>query len=291
MAIDALGLPRAKIVEALDELGIPTGWEIGTQLRLGVELAGLDRKATQVAGFRNQVVGRIAERVFRDQHLAILEPEFEIIDYHAAGEHRDYGVNRDGHELPINVKTASTLFRNAKNFGLDPEDCIPISSYKALGAVRRVPDLVYVDLVDFTLRERADRVIEGLTGSYAILWDLFSWYGGKGAKAAQDAYVDRLFDHHGSELDALAPGVTQFRVISAQRVLAILRDIPTRVPGLGVKAAGTGSFVAEVNVHVSVGSETVPWDDVADLIRDEGIQAALDLIRATEEREIPSPLL
>ena len=170
-----------------------------------------------------------------------------------------------------------------------PEDCIPVSSYKALNAVDRVPDLLYVALVDFTLRERADAFIDGLTGSLGIAWDLLSWYGGRGAKAAQDRYTDALFDAHGDELDALAPGVSSFRAISAKRVLAILFANPRRCPGLGVKAAGTGTFIAEVNVHVSVRAETVAWDAVERLLVDSGIQAVLDQIRAMEEREMPAP--
>jgi len=71
--------------------------------------------------------------------------------------------------LPINVKVASTLFRKARTVvGLDPEDCIPISAYKAIGASERVRDLVYVDLVDFTLRQRVDAFMVRLEGSLAV---------------------------------------------------------------------------------------------------------------------------
>jgi len=154
-----------------------------------------------------------------------------------------------------------------------------------------VPDLVYVDLVDFALRQRTDAMMDALGGSLGIGWDLLSWYRGKGAKAAQDRFVDRLFEVHGAELDALAPGVANFRVISAQRVLAILRDNPRRCPGLGVKAAGTGTFNAEVNVHVSVDRETAAWSEVARELQKSGIQAVLDQIRETERREVRTPAL
>ena len=80
-------------------------------------------------------------------------------------------------------------------------------------------------------------------------------------------------------------------MISAQRVLAIMRADPRRVPGLGVKAAGTGTFNAEVNVHISVANETVPWDDIAELLRREGIQAVLDRVRKTEPCVQPAPTL
>jgi hypothetical protein len=297
LPIDSRALPRRDVVDALDEVGIAATWVTGEQIRGGIagdgiEVADLEKRLPKAnSAFRNQIVGRIAERTFRGRYLSRLEPEFEVNDYHARGDNRDYGVSDNTLELPINVKTASTIFRNAAQFGLDPEDCIPISSYKALNAIDKVPDLVYVDLVDFTLRAKTDAVMDGLQGSLGILWDLFSWYGGKGAKKAQDAYVDRVFTDHGAALDALAPGVTRFRAISAHRTLAILRDNPRRCPGLGVKAAGTGTFNAEVNVHVSVENETMPWDDIEEMIREMGIASVLALIRETETREVRAPKL
>lgn len=297
MGVDAREVALEEVVAALDALAIPDAWLVASLIRGGITGGGLavaqlpDRKATPILGFRNQIVGRIAERVFRGRHLARLEPTFAIHDYHEKGDNRDYGIEGGGAELPINVKTASTLFRNAKQFGLEPEDCIPISSYKALNAVKKAPDLVYVDLVDFTLRQRTDAFMDRVDGSLAILWDLFTWYGGKGATAAQNRYVDALFDAHGTTLDALAPGVGNFRAISAQRVLAILRENPRRCPGLGVKAAGTGAFNAEVNVHVSVSTETVSWDALEALLLSDGVAAVRELITRTEMREVPAPEL
>ena len=295
MGLDARDVDPRQVLDALDAIGIDERWIVAERLRGGALEQGVpvqllpDRGKKLNAGFRNQIVGRLAERAFRLRHLSQLEPRFQIEDYHRRGENRDFGVQEAGLELPINVKAATTLFRNAAMFGLEPLDCIPISSYKALNALNKVPDLIYVDLVDFTLREKVDSVMEGLDGPLGILWDLFSWYGGKGATAAQDVYVDRVFDEHGPVLDALAPGVTSFRAISARRVMAILRANPRRCPGLGVKAAGTGAFNAEVNVHVSVANETTPWDDVGSMLAIEGIQSVLDLIRRTEVREVPAP--
>lgn len=297
MGVDARDADPREVLDALDTIGIDDKWVVAARLRGGALIEGTpvallpDRGKSVNAAFRNQIVGRIAERAFRLRHLSKLEPRFRIEDYHRKGENRDFGVQESGLELPINVKAATTLFRNAAMFGLEPLDCIPISSYKALNALNKVPDLVYVDLVDFTLREKVDGVMEGFDGPLGILWDLFSWYGGRGAKAAQDCYVDRVFEQHGAVLDALAPGVTSFRAISAHRVMAILRANPRRCPGLGVKAAGTGAFNAEVNVHVSVANETTPWDDVASMLAWQGIQPVLDLIRHKEVREVPAPIL
>jgi hypothetical protein len=292
------GLSAKDLSEALDALGIGREWKLGEAIREAGISSPASRplpgpNATRRQGFQNQVVGRIAERVFRDEHLAALEGDgFEIVEYYAKGENRDYGAQRDGLELPINVKVASTLFRNAMTVvKLHPEDCIPISAYKAIGASEKVPDLVYVDLVDFELREKADAYMDGLDGALGIGWHLLSWHGGTGATKAEDQYVAALFEKQADALKALAPDATAFRVISAQRVLAILRENPRRVPGLGVRGAGTGGFIAEVNVHVSVANETRPWQEIADRLRDEGIAPVLDSIRETATIEAPDPSL
>jgi hypothetical protein len=146
---------------------------------------------------------------------------------------------------------------------------------------------VYVDLVDFTLRERVDDFINALEGDLAVGWHLLSWYRGSGARKAQDRYVQTLFERHGTQLKALAPPSTSFRVISARRVLAIMSQNPRRVPGLGIPAAGTGVFNAEVNVHISVRDETQPWDDIAEQCR--RTASSMSLIRSREQLWQRSP--
>lgn len=274
------------------------GWEFGDHIRQASSYFPKETCLPEPAGrrieaFQNLVVGTIAERVFREQHLATLEPfGFAIVDYHEKGENRDFAVQRDTLELPINVKVASTKFREAQRVvGLDPDDCVPVGAYKAIGASERVSDLVYVFLVDFSLRERVDAFVDQLVGPLAIGWHLLSWYAGRGARRAQDRFNVALFDAQAAALMALVPGVTSYRVISAQRVLSIMRKLPRRVPGLGVKAAGRGVFQAEVNVHVSVSQETRPWDEIADQLRREGIQPSLDEIRRTAPSVIPDPAL
>lgn len=295
--IDVRELPAQDIAAALDAFAIQNTWQMAAEVRAlqhnSVGLSLLERLKKPSAAFRNLVVGTIAEGVFESTQLEPLKADgFEIVDYHEAGENRDFGVQRDGLELPINVKTASTLFRNAiTTVRLAPEDCIPISTYKALGASQRVPNLLYVDLVDFELREKVDAFVAKLTGPAAALWDFLSWYGGGGAKKAQDQYINALFQEHRVALEALVADATKFRAISAKKVVALMHEKPWRVPGLGIKAAGTGTFNAEVNLHVSVKDETKPWGEVAELIKTSGIQSALDLIHITEQRTVANPQL
>jgi len=243
-------LSAYRLAAAIRAVGVRPGWVVADAVVAATsqeEPPGIgDPAPGRVQPFQNLVVGTIAERVFRERDLALQEARgFTVIDYHERGENRDYGLQRDGVELPINVKVASTLFRNAESVvGLAPEDCVPISAYKALGASERAPGLVYADLVDFTLRERVDSFMESLDDEdFLIGWHLLSWFAGPGARRAQDQYVAALFARYGQDLMALAPGAANFRVISAQRVLSVMRANPRRVPGLGVRGAGTGAFV------------------------------------------------
>ena len=79
MVADARDVPRQEVIDALDDIGISDDWEVAAQLRGGlveaVEVADLPKRLNEPSpGFRNQVVGRIAERVFRSRHLSRLEP-------------------------------------------------------------------------------------------------------------------------------------------------------------------------------------------------------------------------
>lgn len=295
---ELLDLACNDVAAALAEVGIEPGWVTGDRIRqapagsaLGEVLAPGEPRRIQA--FQNLIVGTLAERAFLDDHLRQLESEgFELADLHETGENRDYAVRRDGLELPINVKVASTRFNTAlKVVALDPDDCVPISAYKAIGACERVPDLVYVDLVDFTLRGKVDSFMDALDGSLSIGWELLSRYASTGSRRAQDRYVAHLFGLRAGGLKPLAPEVTSYRVISAQRVLAIMREAPRRVPGLGVKGAGTGGFSAEVNVHISVADEMRSWNEVADRLTAGGIAPLLKEIRRTVSATVPAPLL
>lgn len=70
-----------------------------------------------------------------------------------------------------------------------------------------------------------------------------------------------------------------------------MRDKPRRVPGLGVKGAGTGIWKGEVDVHISIADETRAWTDVARDLIEHGIQHLLDEIGASRTAEIPNPRL
>ena len=297
---DLREMSAVELTAVLDALGIDDDWQLGGRIRADTmslfpsDGACLGEPAPKRReGFQNQVVGRLAEVVFREVHLAALEEEdFEIEDLHEKGENRDFVVHRKGLELPINVKVACTRFEKARRIvALDPDDCIPVGAYKALGASEKAPDLLYVDLVDFALRERVDGFMNELSGPLGVGWHLLSWYGEKGAGKAEDRHRDALFETHAKQLIALVPDVERYRVISALRVLAILREHPRRVPGLGIRAAGRGGISGEVNVHVSIQRETQDWTELSARLCREGIGPLLEEVRRTATLTLPDPLL
>ena len=157
---DVRQLDGRTLKAALDDFSITNDWSIAKDARDGGTLVAQEARNNPSQAFQNLIVGRIAEVVFREEHLELLEVAgFSIDDLHERGENRDFAVRKDGLELPINVKTASTIFRKAKEIvGIEPNDCIPIPAYKAVAVSERVPDLVYVDLVDFSFRAARRRI-------------------------------------------------------------------------------------------------------------------------------------
>ncbi len=295
IAIDVREVPAQSLQAALTVASIPVTWSVAAHIHslagTDIGLSGVTRTTQVRDGFRNQLVGRIAEVQFEDNHLASLKSHgFEWRSHYAKGDNRDYSVThpKTTAELSINVKTASTLFRNAMSVvKLEPTDCVPISVYKALGGSKSWPDLIYADLVDFNLRQRADDFVSGLGGDEELLWDMFSWYGGKGAKTAEDAYTKWIHGRHKTRLQGLIDPACEFRVISAKRAIAIQHAIPRRCPGLGIK----GGF-GEVNVHVSVSREMTPWKNVESiLISGGGIDEIHRLVMNQVTRSVPEPLL
>ena len=285
------------LVAALDELGIDNGWVVAAELRAAAAHRGrrdaIDGHQLQVYNhsFRNLVIGRIAEQLFIDSALTPLaKAGFTINDYRGVYENRDFGIEKDGVELPINVKVAGTRFDQARLVGLDPDDCIAINAKSAIHAADpkqgKAPDLILVHLAEFGVRERVDAYMASLTGPEAMVWDLMSWHNGAGLKHAQDQFIDALFARHGTDLLALSDGPRNFRAISAQRVLSVLHHNTERVTQLGAR----GKYNGESIVHVSKTTEMTPWSALELIVRRKtGIAQVLDGIRHRSSEVVASP--
>ena len=298
--LDARSVSAAELVAALQEVGIGTDWIVAQQLRdyaavhPNVPDFGLPsalRMENPNRAFRNLIVGTIAEELVHQQCLKpLLKAGYTIEDTRLKGDFTDYILHRGPERLPINVKVASTLFRNAKTaVGLEPTDCIPISTYKVVGSCDKEPNLLYVDVVDYRLRYRVDAFLDMMTGNEAIVWDLLSWYGGKGSKKAQDEFIASLFRTHGPELMKLVRGA-DIRVASAQKIRQIMTEKPERCPALSSRMASAAQ-VGDPSVHISVAKETVPWAEIAAVLTKDGIPGVLERVHKTSRVAVRRPSL
>jgi hypothetical protein len=193
----------------------------------------------------------------------------------------DFTLIEGDEELPVNIKNAGTRFENAQQLvGIEPDDCIPIPAYKAYGAIEKAPNLLYVISVDYALIRQLNGLLPQLfSRNEAIVWDLLNRYEGSHHKKAEDLFIYSMVKRHWGQLKGIAAR-NPFHVISARKSVRILQTKPQRTPGIGLKAWGTGAS-AEVNVHISIKSETTPWDTVSSRIRSAGI---INVIEAVNRR-------
>jgi hypothetical protein len=174
----------------------------------------------------------------------------------------DFTIVDDDFELPINVKNAGTRFENAAMLvGLDPDDCIPIPAYKAYDAIEKAPNLLYAISVDYALLGKIEsQLLTRLSQAEAHVWRVLNHYAGALIRDAEDRFVYSTVNRHWEDFSGHV-SLPVFRVISARKAVRILQTQPKRTPGIGLRAWGTGAS-AEVNVHVSITSETKAWDEI-----------------------------
>ena len=186
-------------------------------------------------------------------------------------------------ELPINVKTAGTRFRQAQQLvGLSPDDCLPIPAYKAHGALARVPNLIYVVSVDYDLVDNLNNLLPSLfQRNEAIVWSLLNNYKGALIRSAEDSFIFSTVRKYWPEFKKIVKD-TPFHVISARKAIRILNTQPQRTPGIGLRAWGTGAR-AEVNVHLSIQEDTTPWQEVRERIKNKGVA---DIIEAINRKKM-----
>lgn len=184
-------------------------------------------------------------------------------------------------ELPVNVKNAGTRFENAASLvGLDPDDCIPVPAYKAYDAIEKEPNLIYTICIDYSLISKIERgLLTLLSQEEASVWKILSKYAGPLIRDAEDRFVYSMVNRHW-EAFSRHVAIPVFRVISARKAIRILQTLPKRTPGIGLRAWGTGAS-AEVNVHISVSTETKRWDEIHSRIEENGI---IDIISAVNRR-------
>jgi hypothetical protein len=210
------------------------------------------------------------------------------LDERSFGNSRDFTLTKGGAELPLNVKVATTKYLKAQSsVALDPDDCVPFPAHKVTNALRRMPDLLYIDLIDFGLRDRVENFMKKLNEDELIVWSMLTWYGGQGVTVAQDEFVDALFAKHHKGLMKLATDPPVFRAVSAKKILEVLGNDFERCPQLSGKASLTGHRDASINLSIS--RETQSWADVLQQLTDKGIDSVLQSIRKTGPVTRPTP--
>ena len=193
----------------------------------------------------------------------------------------DFTIHHEGESIPVNVKNAGTRFERAKQLvGLAPSDCVPIPAYKAHGALDSEPNLIYAISVDYDLvRKLNDLLPTLLSAEESIVWDLLLNHAGPRIRSAEDNFVFGTTRKYWGTLRAIAEQST-FHAISARKAIRILQVKPKRTPGIGLRAWGTGAS-AEVNVHISIKSETMPWAKIEERIVHRGLP---DIVRAVNRK-------
>lgn len=222
----------------------------------------------------------VTERQFLDQLdlLSKRRPQVRYRDERFTGHTLvDFTIIENELDLPVNVKNAGTRFENARNLvGLDPDDCIPIPTYKAYDALDKEPNLLYVICVDYTLIAKIERaLLTRFSVEEASVWRVLSKYAGPLIRDAEDSFVYSMVNKHWEEFSQHV-SIPVFRVISARKAIRILQKLPRRTPGWGTGAS------AEVNVHISITEETKRWDEINSRIVENGV---MDIVAAVNRKK------
>ena len=201
----------------------------------------------------------------------------------------DFSLHEGTTTVPVNVKNAGTRFENAKKLvDLDPDDCVPIPAYKAFEAIEKEPNLVYIIAIDYSLVGRIKKhLIPLMTVEERLVWNLLNEYYGKYVRDAEDRFVYSIVAQHWDQFSQ-HHRTPDFRVISARKAIRILKTLPKRTPGIGLRAWGTGAR-AEVNVHIDVSTETKPWSEVNQRILRGGLENIITAINRKRTEIVDDP--
>jgi hypothetical protein len=244
--------------------------------------------------FANLMSGRFTEALFDRAFRADLERlGLALREVTAEGTFIDYVVSDGGSfEIALNLKNAGVMMREAARwFGLNPEDTIPIATYKIFGSEAGSPNLIYVYLIDWNLliklrsaywneilSEDERRVFRLLVSAKEI------------PEALEDAFITATVDER---FDALrdAAGYSeiprdQFRAISGARCRQTFLRQRDRSPYVFKQKMNT-----DPNVHISIEHETVAFPRFIDewLATPEKRTALLEGLRRVAPMDVPDP--
>lgn len=273
----------------------------------GIRPSTLDRlleadvePASWKIAFANLVSGRFTEIAFKNAYEEPLDlVGVELYEDVAARSFLDFRLTAQDSPnrfaLSVNVKNAGRQMREAqKFFGLEPEDTIPMATYKAFGAeAAPIPPLLYAFLVDWTLLERLRKAYweDVLTEDERTVFRLLTSFKGF-SRDLEDDFITATVD---GRLEQLRSGVgyskqddLPFRAISAACCHTIFYEQHRRSPYVYVRRMNT-----DPNVHISVAMETLAFGEVIEnhLSTPHDRAALLEGLRRTKPMLIPDPPL
>ncbi len=149
---------------------------------------------------------------------------------------------------------------------------------------------IYVFAIDYRLTTKIEtHLLTHLNAQEAAVWRLLNTKAGSRIRDAEDKFIYSTVEKYWPQFTAECP-LPGFRAISARRAIRILQTQPKRTPGIGLRAWGTGAS-AEVNVHVSIHSETKPWDELHQRILSSGLTDIVEAINRKRTEVVFDPEL
>jgi hypothetical protein len=246
--------------------------------------------------FANLVSGRFTELVFAEAYSGPIQAAgLQLIEETAHRSFLDFRVVEPPpgpFALSLNVKNAGTQMRQARDFfGLEPDDTLPIATYKAFGAEQAsIPPLMYVFLVDWTLIQRLraaywkglsdneKQVFRFLTCTKDIPRRLEDGF----ISGTVDLALDQLLSNVGYQDLAALP----FYAISAGKCHRIFYENHQRTPYVYLRRMDT-----DPAVHVSVQEETIRFSEFIEkyLSTPKKRNKLLQGLAQTTSLEVPDP--
>ncbi|MDE3153981.1 MAG: hypothetical protein KGN76_02715 [Acidobacteriota bacterium] len=239
-----------------------------------------DALARARQGIVQMLLGSLAETHFEELSRDVLGAQgFGVEDERVGRTDTDYRlIDAEGRPIcRLNIKFHGTLFRESAQYvGLEPEDCFALATYKIHGALRRQDEerVPYVFLI-ISVPDIRRAEIEPLVSND------FAWLAAISSRAVEEAIVRSLLSEGWVEPLRSQVRGSHFRVISARRAHHLLRDLLfERVHALRLRGFNRTFRGAEINMHLSLSREMIPYQDFLTAIAERGpLQVAVRLER------------
>jgi hypothetical protein len=260
--------------------------EVGDSRHPGATLLGLTSRqvATDQAQKVRQtlgtlILGRAAEIAFEDIYqTAMGGSEFELVDLREGRSDTDYRLLNGGKRplFRINIKFFGSNFRRGPELvGLEPEDCFPLATYKIHSALLKqdAEHLPYMFVIVGVPGLTGEAIAPIIEDRYVqpLAWLMASSIPKK--RDLEDRVVARIVD---ANLPAYRTAYDRIRtadwyVLSARKADLLLREkLFERVYALRIRGFAQQFRSAELDMHLSLASDTMRLTDFLSVLKDEG---------------------